>query len=96
MTTTTAKVPDNKEFEKLLHGKEKAFFADKAYANKELKQTCRKKGIYYGITDKATRTKKLSNTQKKKNTKHSRVRAKGEHPFHVIKNLFHYKKARYR
>lgn len=96
MRTTTAKVHDSIELDDLLHGDEGAVFADKAYASKERKQEYRKKWVYYGITDKAARWKKLSLSQKKHNRRKSTVRSRWEHPFHVIKNIFGYKKVRYR
>jgi len=38
----------------------------------------------------------LTDAQKAKNTSKSKVRAKGEHPFLVIKRLFSFMKTRYR
>lgn len=76
MTTTTAKTHDSEELDHLLHGEERAIFADKAYAKKERKQEYRKKGIYYGITDKAYKNNPLSNSQKKHNRRKSTVRSR--------------------
>ena len=64
--TTTAKVHDSEVFDDLLHGEEKAVFADKAYINKEKKKKWREEGKYWGVQEKATRGKSLSSSQKKK------------------------------
>lgn len=77
----------------LLSGDEKAIFGDCAYGNKKDKQQCRKEGIYYGVLDKATRSKKLSGTQKKRNKKKSKVRSAVEHPFAYMKERLNYRKA---
>jgi len=50
-------------------------------------------GIYFGILDRATRSKKLSNRQKKRNQQKSRVRAAVEHPFAFMKERLNYRKA---
>ena len=92
---TTAKVSDHDCFDALLSGDEKAVFADKGYYKKERKKELRKQGIFCGILDKASRNKKLSSSQNKRNKKLSSVRAFGEHQFNVIKNRFHHKKVRY-
>ena len=94
--TTTAKTHDSEVFDELLHGKEQAVFADKAYVNKEKKKAWRQEGKYWGVQEKATRGKQLSSSQKKKNKKHSSVRAGVEHPFHTIKCLWGFRKTRYR
>jgi IS5 family transposase len=65
--SSTAKDHDSTKTEELLHGDETDIFADKAYDNKEIKQFCRNNGIFYGITNKAKRNKKLSNKQRKRN-----------------------------
>lgn len=94
--TSTAKEHDSQSFEACLHGEEQAVFADKAYVSAEKKRKWRNEGKFWGVQEKATRGKKLSNTQKKKNKKLSGVRAGVEHPFHTIKHLWGYKKVRYK
>ena len=54
------------------------------------------KGVFYAVLDKAKRGKKLSTKQKRRNKKLSRVRAKVEHPFQIIKCQWGYRKTRYR
>ena len=90
---TSARPHDSKEIDNLLSGDEKAIFGDSAYGNKSDKQKARKEGIYYGVLDKATRSKKLSASQKKRNKKKSKVRNQVEHPFGYIKEKLNYRKA---
>lgn len=96
LEATTAKNSDIGQLEKLLHGEEKSIFGDKAYGRQENKRTARKAGIFYGITDKATRSKKLSNKQRARNKKTSSVRSMVEHPFHTLKCKWGHRKTRYR
>jgi len=80
-TFTAANVHDSQELEKVVSGDEQSIWADKAYPSKALKQKLRETGTYCGILDKATRGKKLSTKQAKRNRQKSRVRAAVEHPF---------------
>lgn len=94
--TSTAKSHDKSKKEDLMHGEEKAEFGDKGYADDKDKRKARKKGVFYGVLDKAKRGKKLSQKQKRRNKKLSSVRAKVEHPFQILKCQWGYKKVRYR
>jgi transposase, IS5 family len=78
---TPANVHDSRELENMISGDEQSVWADKAYPRQEDKRAARAKGIYYGILDKATRGKKLSTKQHKRNRQKSKVRAAVEHPF---------------
>lgn len=93
---TTAKAADITMLHQLLTGEERAVFGDKAYSKEEDKRTARKTGVFYAMSDKGKPYHPLSSSQRKKNRKHSSVRSKVEHPFHVIKNLWHFTKVRYR
>lgn len=95
-TLGTAKDHDIKALEALLHGQEKAVFGDSAYCTKEDKAQARGSGIYYGISDRGYRKHPLSSTQKKRNRKHSSIRAKVEHPFRIMKCLWGHSKMRYK
>jgi len=90
---TSARPHDSTQTDNLLSGDEQAVFGDSAYGNKADKRKARKQGVYYGMLDKATRSKKLSATQKKRNTKKSKIRNQVEHPFAYIKEKLGYKKA---
>jgi len=93
---TTAKTSDISQTEELLHWEEKAVFWDKAYHKKEDKKKARKKWIFYWMTNKATKSKKLSTKQKKRNKQLSSVRSKVEHPFRILKCQFNYTKTRFK
>lgn len=93
---STAKDHDKVHMTKLFHGKEKAIFGDSGYTDKLEKRGARYEGLYYGISDRGARCHPLSSSQKKKNTRHSRLRAKVEHPFKVIKEQWNHRKLRYK
>lgn len=96
VTTTPANTNDLKEVDNLLHGDERAVFGDKAYASNERKKAARKKGIYWGISDRGCRHRPLKESQRRRNRKMSVIRAMVEHPFLVIKTLWGHAKTRYR
>lgn len=93
---TTAKDHDKTQMTALFHGEEAAIFGDSAYADQAEKRGSRALGLYYGIADRGARKHPLSASQKKKNKKHSRLRAKVEHPFRVIKHQWGHQKLRYK
>lgn len=96
LTTTSANVHDSVEFEKLLHGKEEDIYADSAYANAARKKEYEARGVRWRVSRKASPGHPLSERDKLWNRTQSRVRAFGEHPFRVIKCLWHHTKVRYR
>lgn len=82
--------------EDLLHGDEKQIYGDKAYASQEKKEQYEAAGVQWNVSRKATRNRSLSKKDKQWNRTRSRVRAKGEHPFGIVKHLWGYAKTRYR
>lgn len=82
---TPASAHDSTQTQALVSGDEKSLFGDKAYFNGEHKYSARTLGWYYGVLDKATRSSRLSGSQKKRNRRNSRVRAAVEHPFAWLK-----------
>lgn len=94
--TTASKTNDRVPFPKLLHGEERALFGDKAYGKQEDKRAARANGILWAISDRGVPNHRLSSSQKKRNRKFSRVRAKVEHPFQVIKCQWGFGKVRYK
>lgn len=92
---TTASPHDSQKRDELICGDEASVFADKAYDDDDVKRRCRLEGIYYGILDKGRRNRPLSQSQKKRNKKKSRVRNAVERPFAHFKNLYAYSKVRY-
>ena len=93
---TTAKESDIWQTQNLLHWEEKAVFWDKAYCTKAEKKKARENWIFYWMTNKATKSKKLSTKQKKRNKQLSSVRSKVEHPFRILKCQFHHTKVRFK
>lgn len=94
---TAANMHDRMMLHALLHGEERAVFGDQGYACDADKDACRKTGdIHWYVSDRGRRNHPLSHGQRKKNRKRSSIRAKVEHPFHVIKNLWKHTKVRYR
>lgn len=96
LETTAANVHDSQVFETLLHGEEKSIYADSAYANKEKSRCFRHKGIAWRAPHKASAHHQLTEAERLRNRKMSKVRAFGEHAFGVIKCLWGYTKVRYR
>jgi len=94
---TAANIHDRAKLHFLLHGKERAIFGDQGYAADADKEACRRSGeIHWYVNDRGRRNHPLSHGQREKNKKRSSIRAKVEHPFHVIKNLWKHTKVRYR
>jgi IS5 family transposase len=54
------------------------------------------RGVEWRVSWKATRKRKLNRAEKSFNCKSNRTRAKVEHAFGMIKNLWGYRKVRYR
>ena len=85
VTFTPAHRHDSTQTKKLISYDEGALFGDKAYCNEDHKYSARHYGWFYGVLDKAKRGQPLSNSQKKRNRKLSRVRSAVEHPFGWMK-----------
>jgi len=96
LSTTAANVADINELPKLLHGQEREVFGDQAYWNEFHRQCAKGSGIRYRINRRGTRSKPLSEYQKRINRIRSSARARGEHAFHVVKRLWGFTKVRYR
>lgn len=90
---TAASVHDSQPADQLWSGKERSKFGDKAYTNQEQKSRDRKSGIFHGILDKATRSRKLSGKQIRRNQLLSSIRSCVEHPFAFMKSRLHYRAA---
>lgn len=93
---TTASSSDYTSLPDLLHGEESAYFGDSGYFSDIDKRAARDAGIFCGVTDRAKRNHPLSESQKKRNRKLSRIRSKIEHSFALLKSRFGYVKTRYR
>ena len=98
---TAGNVSDVTQAHALLHGDEVAAMGDAGYQGVEKREENLGKSVSWHVAMKRTKRKALPNnklgrmTEKLEHLKAS-VRAKVEHPFHVVKNLFLDRKARYR
>ena len=96
VVATSANVHDSAVIEDLLHGDETRVWGDSAYTG----QTDRIKAVAPKARDftqqKGSRNRKLTDVERLKNKTKSKVRARVEHPFHIIKNRFGFTKVRYR
>lgn len=93
---TAANVHDSQILPDLLHGAETRVWGDSAYTGQTHVIRTRAPRAQDFTHEKATRHHPLTAAQKARNTTKSRVRAKGEHPFLVIKRIFGFMKTRYR
>lgn len=96
IVATTASVHDSQVMEDLLHGEEEAVWGDKAYADETKKTEFEERGVKWCVSKKANRGQTLSAKDKERNRRLSKTRARGEHPFHVVKCLWGHTKVRYR
>jgi IS5 family transposase len=101
VTGTAANVSDISETEHLLHGKEEMVFADAGYVGAEKRPELKDKPVTWYIAKKRGTVKNMPEgrlkelTQAVERTK-AQIRSIVEHPFHIIKDLFHHRKVRYR
>jgi IS5 family transposase len=100
VVTTAANEADVTQVDKLLHGKEKAVFADAGYIGAE-KRVPTKRGRRWWIaakrsTIKAIEDEKLRGIMEELEQAKASIRAAVEHPFRVVKRQFGHMKARYR
>jgi IS5 family transposase len=93
---TTAKVHDSQVMAELLHGQEKEIYGDRAYINEEKRQEYETEGVRWRIQRRGRRNAPLSEGDRQWNRRQSKVRAKVEHIFQVIKQLWGHRKVRYR
>ena len=93
---TTAKIHDSRMLEQLLHGRERALYGDSAYINGVRQQTYQRRGVDWRIQRRGKRDAPLTLVDREWNRQQSMVRAKVEHIFHVIKQLWSHRKVRYR
>ncbi len=105
LKTTAANEHDVTVAAELLSGKEKTVYGDSGYLGIEKRPEAilkNKKGkkIKYRINQRPSMIQKLPENEqakvKKKEHKKSSVRCKVEHVFAVVKNIFHYRRTRYR
>jgi len=103
VTGTAANVADIAQTHELLHGEEKEAYADAGYLGVEKREeiVAQGKEVQWYVAAKRGKVKAMEEGRLKALTQayekaKAQVRARVEHPFHIIKNLFQHRKARYR
>ena len=103
VTGTAANVADIAQTHALLHGEEKEVYADAGYLGVEKREeiATRSPGATWYVAAKRGKVKALAEGLVKELTvqferRKAQVRARVEHPFHILKNLFRHRKTRYR
>jgi IS5 family transposase len=96
VVTTAANTHDSQVLEDLLHGDETRVWGDSAYAGQTDKIRAKAPRARDFTHKKGSRHRALSEEERARNRAKSKVRAKGEHAFHVLKRIFGFTKVRYR
>jgi transposase, IS5 family len=93
---TTARVHDSQVMDELLHGDEQALYGDRAYINEAKQKAYEAQGRRWRVQRRGRRQAPLKARDRQWNRRQSKVRARVEHIFHVIKRLWGHHKVRYR
>ena len=100
LTGTAANEADINQTAAVLHGQEEIVLADAGYTGAEKRPELAERDVSWNIAIKRSLIKALPAEQRDEAAAAERMlaqlRSPVEHPFHVIKNLFRHKKARYR
>jgi IS5 family transposase len=101
LVTTSANINDVTQAHALLHGEERLAFGDAGYQGVEKREENRGRQVEWEIAMRPGKRKALPDTrvgrlQERIEQVKARIRAKVEHPFKIIKNLFGMKKVSYR
>ena len=96
LITTDAAQADIKQMPELLHGEEREIYGDAAYWKQADRVAFQDAGVRYRVNKRGKRGAPLSGLWKWINRTRSKVRARGEHSFHVVKRLWGFDKVRYR
>ncbi|WOV91578.1 MAG: IS5 family transposase [Candidatus Zeuxoniibacter abyssi] len=96
VVVTDASVHDSCVMEDLLHGDERVIYGDKGYVSEERREAAERSGKTWRVSRRSNRGRKLNAADKAFNRKSNRIRSRVEHVFGVIKNLWGYRKVRYK
>lgn len=96
LTTTDAAQADVTQLPALVHGGERAIYGDRAYWSEGLRRAFQRRGVRFRVQRRALPKHPLSAQWEAINRTRSRIRARGEHPFLVVKRLWGFAKVRYR
>lgn len=87
-----ALVHDSRMMEKLMHGEEQVVYGDKAYADAGKQARFEESGVKWRVKRKGSSRRKLEIADRSFNRKNNRTRARGEHAFRNLKDLWGYSK----
>jgi len=96
VTATAASVADIAELPKLLHGAEDVLYGDQAYWSEMHRYAAQQHGVRYRVNRRRNPGTRLSDYLRGLNRLRSATRARGEHAFRIVKQLWGYSKVRYR
>lgn len=96
LVTTHAGAADITQLPALLHGEERELYGDQAYWSEMHRIAAQEHGVRYRVNRRPHPGRPLSNHQRRLNRLRSATRARGEHAFRVVKQLWGYSKVRYR
>jgi IS5 family transposase len=107
LTTTAANVSDISQTAALLHGQESDVWAEAGYVGVEKREdmqqalSANKQTVHWHVAKRRSTIEKLAEGWQKSMAQayeklKAQVRSRVEHPFHVVKNIFKYKKTRYK
>lgn len=96
VTATHAGAADITQLPNLVHGEEREVFGDQAYWKEADRQAFEARGVRYRVNRRAPSSQRLNERWRKINRARSRTRARGEHAFRVVKQLWGFVKTRYR
>ena len=96
VVATSANVHDSQVLPDLLHGEETRVWGDSAYTGQKQAITDNAPRAKDFTQAKGSRNRKLTDDERARNRNKSRIRAKVEHQFGIIKRLFGFSKVRYR
>jgi len=97
LTATDAAEADIKQLPNLLHGDESVLYGDQAYWKEADRQAFEEQGVRYRVNRRGPRgNRSLNERWRKINRARSRTRARCEHPFRIVKQLWGFEKTRYR
>ena len=96
LVTTHAGSSEFNELPKLLHGQEKALYGDQAYWSEMHRFAAKRHGVRYRVNRRRNPGTQLSAYWRGLNRQRSAIRARGEHAFRIVKQLWGFTKVRYR
>ena len=96
LTATDAAAADVTQMPHLLHGKEREILGDRAYWREADWKAFRQQGVRYRVNRRAKSRAPLNDHWREINRTRSRLRARGEHAFRIVKQLWGFTKTRYR